>query len=209
MNATTFNPQEYYASQGQISNPGHFATYLDALPVDVPLIVKAIQGLMLHLLWASRYGITLNRIREEEANLRTISDRLEKILELSDMPLSEPLNLSKKTVGTCRGFTLLLTSILRQRGIPARARAGFGTYFMDGTFEDHWVCEYWLAEEDRWVMVDPQFDELQMEVLKIDFDPLDMPKIKFVTDRRPGRCAEQSGWTRSGSASSRCEDLIS
>jgi hypothetical protein len=181
MEIDTLNPHHFYAQQGQISDPGELAHYFDALPDDLPGIIAAIQGVMLHLHWAKRYGITLNRARQEEANLRTVCDRLAKVFKLQDVPLTKPRPLSKKTVGTCRDFTLLLTSILRQRGIPARARAGFGTYFTPGSFEDHWVCEYWQADENRWVMVDPQLDALQCEALSIDFNPLDMPHTKFVT----------------------------
>ena len=181
MDTLNLNPHDFYVLQGQISDPGEFSHHFDALPDDLPGIIAAIQGVMLHLHWATRYGITLNRVREEEANLRSVRDRLAKIFELQDAPLTEPRPLSKKIVGTCRDFTLLLTSILRQRGIPARARAGFGTYFTPGLFEDHWVCEYWHVDESRWVMVDPQLDTMQCEALSIDFDPLDMPHTKFVT----------------------------
>lgn len=175
------NPHAYYAQHGQVSNPGQHAHLFNSLPADISAIVQAIQGVMLHLHWAGRYGITLNRVRQDEANLRTVKDRLAKILELGDAPLSEPRPLSKKTVGTCRDFSLLLTAILRHNGIPARARAGFGTYFTPGRFEDHWVCEYHHPEEARWVMVDPQLDALQCEALSIDFDPLDLPLEKFVS----------------------------
>lgn len=136
---------------------------------------------MVHLHWASRYGITLSKTRKNEANLRTIQSRLAKILALNGSPLSESRPLAQKTVGTCRDFALMLTAVLRQRGIPARARCGFGTYFTKGRFEDHWVCEYWLETELRWVMVDPQLDPMQMDVLKIDFNPLDMPVTRFVS----------------------------
>lgn len=189
MDTLTLNPHDFYVLQGQVSDPGDYAHYFDALPDDLLGIIAAIQGIMLHLHWAKRYGITLNRVREEEANLRTVRDRLDKVVELQDTPLSEPRPLSQKTVGTCRDFTLLLTSILRHQGVPARARAGFGTYFTPGSFEDHWVCEYWHAEQSRWVMVDPQLDALQREALSIDFDPLDMPHTKFVTGGQAwGRC---------------------
>jgi len=181
MDTLTLNPHDFYTHHGQVSDPGEHAHHFDALPDDLPGIIAAFQGIMLHLHWATRYGIILNRVREEEANLRTVRDRLAKVFELQDAPLTEPRPLSKKTVGTCRDFTLLLTSILRQRGIPARARAGFGTYFSPGHFEDHWVCEYWHADESRWVMVDPQLDALQCEALSIDFDPLNMPHTIFIT----------------------------
>jgi hypothetical protein len=181
MIAETLNPQEFHAQQGQISDPRKHALLLDALPPDVPGIIEAIQGVMLHLHWAERYGITLTRVRKAEASLRTVKDRLAKILALQDGPLTEPRPLTQKTVGTCRDFALLLAAILRHQGVPARARAGFGTYFTPDRYEDHWVCEYWQREEAHWVMVDPQLDTLQCEALSIDFDPLNMPEGKFVT----------------------------
>lgn len=180
-NPDSLNPQEFYSRQGRISDPGEFAIWLADLPADIPGTVKAIQGVMLHLHWAKRYGITLSRVRQNEANLRTVRDRLAKILVLQDSPLTEPRPLSKKTVGTCRDFALLLTAILRERGIPARARAGFGVYFTPDRFEDHWVCEYWQIEESRWAMVDPQIDAFQQEALSIGFNPLDIPHEKFIT----------------------------
>lgn len=148
---------------------------------------------MLHIHWANRYGVTLTKVRQEEANLRTISDRLAKILGLHDAPLNQARSLSKKTIGTCRDYALLLTAILRHKGIPARARTGFGTYFSPGQFEDHWVCEYWHAANRRWMMVDPQLDVLQCEVLSIDFDPLNMPREKFVTGGQAwARCRSET-----------------
>ena len=48
-------------------------------------------------------------------------------------------------------------------------------------YMDHWVAEYWSSEEKRWVMVDSQIDKFQANALKIDFNPLDVPHIKFIT----------------------------
>lgn len=177
----TLNPQTFYTSQGTISNPGEYSHLLDSLPDSLPELVSAIQGLMLHLHWAKRYGISLNKTRQAEANLRTVTSRLDQIIALSDTPLNENRKLGVKTVGTCRDFSLFLTAALRHQGVPARARAGFGTYFTPGRYEDHWVCEYWHAAEGRWVMVDAQLDDLQQETLGIDFNPLDMPQDRFVT----------------------------
>jgi hypothetical protein len=184
MNTMLLNPQSFYAAHGQISDPGDYAALFDGLPTDVPGMVQVIQGLMLHLHWAQESGITLNRIRKQEANLRTMKDRLEKIRELSDAPLAETRVLSRRAVATCRDYALFLTCLLRHQGIPARARCGFSKYFTPGRFEDHWVCEYWREDESRWVMADPQLDEQQIAALGIDFDTLDMPPGRFVTGAR-------------------------
>ena len=88
--------------------------------------------------------------------------------------------IDKKLIGNCRDHSLLLASLLRHQGIPARARCGFGAYFLPDHFEDHWVTEYWNQEQSRWVMVDAQLDELQCEVMKIPFNTLDVPRDQFI-----------------------------
>jgi hypothetical protein len=74
----------------------------------------------------------------------------------------------------------MLTAMLRHQSVPARARCGFGRYFLPNHFEDHWVCEYWNAAENRWVLVDAQLDPLQLSKLDIPFDPLDVPRDEFI-----------------------------
>jgi hypothetical protein len=59
-------------------------------------------------------------------------------------------------VGTCRHFAVLSCALLRLRGIPARARCGFATYFLAGKSVDHWIIEYWRDAESRWVRVDAE-----------------------------------------------------
>ncbi|MGE5223648.1 MAG: transglutaminase-like domain-containing protein, partial [Omnitrophica WOR_2 bacterium] len=85
-----------------------------------------------------------------------------------------------RLVGNCRDFSVLLVSMLRYLGIPARARCGFGAYFMPNHYEDHWVVEYWNAKEQRWILVDAQLDELQRNVLQPLFDPFDVPRNQFI-----------------------------
>lgn len=75
----------------------------------------------------------------------------------------------------------MLTALLQHQGVPARARCGFGRYFMPGKYEDHWVCEYWHATENRWRFVDGQLDEFQQQALRIRFSPLDVPRTMFIT----------------------------
>jgi hypothetical protein len=77
--------------------------------------------------------------------------------------------------------------MLRYRGVPARARCGFGAYFTPGKYEDHWVCEYWNGDEGRWVMVDAQLDALQRQVLGIPFDPCEVPRDQFLVGGKAWR----------------------
>jgi hypothetical protein len=105
---------------------------------------------------------------------------LERILELDQHPITDARPLEKRLVGNCRDFSVLLTAMLQHQGVPARARCGFGRYFIPNHYEDHWVCEYWITGQNRWVFVDAQLDRLQCEKLSIQFDPLDVPRDQFI-----------------------------
>jgi hypothetical protein len=170
----------YYAQPGVMSEVGAYAPLLSQLPGEVPALVSTLQGLVLHVFWAERYGVKLSEERQAEVQIRPASLKLARLLEVDSRPLSEARPPEKRLVGNCRDFSLLLAAMLKVHGTPARARCGFGTYFMPGHYEDHWMTEFWRADEARWVQVDAQLDALQQRVLEIDFDPLDMPAGRFV-----------------------------
>jgi threonine dehydrogenase-like Zn-dependent dehydrogenase len=70
--------------------------------------------------------------------------------------------------------------MLRAKGVPARARYGFGAYFNPPKFEEHVVCEVWNETEQRWVLVDLQFDEIWRRQLGIEHDVLDLPRDRYL-----------------------------
>lgn len=150
----------------------------DALPGDVAGIARAVPGLLLHQHIAPAYGETPGPERAEEAHLRAADDVIACVLDHDRAPLGEARPPARRAIGVCRHFTLLLVAILRHKGFPARARCGFGAYFEKDRFLDHWVGEYWDGE--RWVMVDAQLDETQRRLFRIGFDPLDVPRDRFL-----------------------------
>ena len=176
------NPETlaYFTQFSPTSDPKEFLPLLQALPSDIPRLVKIIQGLFLHIFWASRYGVELSEERKSEVNLRKVHLRLKKLIEMNNDPLDQSRLPAQRLVGNCRDFSQLLTTCLRVKGIPARSRCGFATYFEQGHFEDHWIAEVWNSAQDRWIMVDSQLDQLQCDALKIDFNPIDMPAGKFI-----------------------------
>ena len=172
--------QTYFTQQGQMSNPGKYTALFDHLPTTIPELVKIVQNITIHVFWVEKYGVQIVQERTEELQLRTIERRLERTLLLDSRPLTDKRPIEKKLYGNCRDHSLLLVSMFRHLGIPARARCGFGTYFMPNHFEDHWVVEYWNQSQNCWVLVDAQLDELQCGVLNINFDPLDVPRDQFI-----------------------------
>ena len=174
------NALKYFATHGLITNPGKRANLLDHLPADISLLRRIVQGMMIHIHWAEQYGVQLSEQRRDEVQLRFVVRQLDRLHELDPDPLPNARPFDKRLVGNCRDFSVILTAILRHQGVPARARCGFGRYFLPNHYEDHWVCEYWNAEQHRWVLVDAQLDELQCKKLSIQFNPLDVPRDQFI-----------------------------
>jgi len=174
------DPLAYYRRHGRITDPREEGGMLANLPLETDALRDVVQGLMVHIFWAQRHGLTLSPERQKEVQLRYVSDKLKQIRRLDGRPLVEPRPVEKRLVGNCRDISVMLCAMLRQQGVPARARCGFATYFLPNHFEDHWVCELWPGSR-RWVMVDAQLDALQRKILGIDFDPLDVPHDRFLT----------------------------
>jgi hypothetical protein len=184
MSTPADDPLVYYALHSPVTDPGAHADRFAGLPTGMAALCETVQGLLVHIFWAERHGLTVPEERQQELQIRPVERKLARILEMDDRPLTEARPLGKRLVGNCRDFSVLLTAILRSQGVPARARCGFGAYFVPGRYEDHWVTEYWHASAKRWVLVDPQLDALQREVLHIAFDPCDVPRDQFLTGGR-------------------------
>jgi len=183
MNAK-FNPLEFYANHGLMSNPREYASMFSDLPDEVPALCKVVQGLLIHEGWARAYDVSMPENRNLESGIRNVSKKMDRILELNDRPLVDPRPAEQRLYSICRDFALLLTTMLRQKGIPARVRFGFATYFFPPDtvgYGDHVVTEYWNSQEQRWVLVDAQLDELQCEAVHISFDPCDVPRDVYLT----------------------------
>jgi hypothetical protein len=172
---------EFYSKPGMMTDPGKHAYLLEGLPDDLVSLCQVVQNNLIHVFWAERMGVNLTEAQQGTLQVRSVSEKLARIAETSDQPLSMPRSLDKRQVGNCRDFTILLVSMLRHKGIPARARCGFGTYFDPEQEVDHWVGEYWNPLKKRWTMVDSQLDSFQTGALNIKFDPLDVPPDEFLT----------------------------
>ena len=170
----------YYAKPGPFTTLGPFAEQVDALPNDVGALAHAVQMLLVHRFWAQAYKVEITPERDKEQGFHGAEAMLVRAMTLDSAPIGEVRLPDKRVVGNCRHFSTMLCAFLRHKNIPARARCGFSTYFEPGKYVDHWVCEYWNADDTRWVQVDAQLDALQVSVVKADFDPLDVPRDRFL-----------------------------
>jgi hypothetical protein len=172
---------DFYIEQSIMTRPGQYAALVDDLPVDVAELVEIVQGLLVYEDVASGfYGFELPAGRGVEKHLRSVEAMLERVLTLDDRPLAQPRPVERRLSGRCHHFMVMLLSMLREKNIPARARCGFGAHFNPGHYEDHWVVEYWNPDKRRWVLVDPQFDDVWRERLQIQHNILDVPRDQFL-----------------------------
>ncbi len=165
-----------YLSHSPLTDPGPYARLLDDLPPDLPGLVRAVQGLLLHRLEVQLYNVQLSPVQNKELYLRTVRQMLGRIQEIDPAPLSTARRPQHRLIGCCRDFAVLLVAFLRHKGVPARMRVGFAAYFdPSGQYRaDHWISEYWNAEHQRWVLVDPQIDEVQRASFQVNADTLDL-----------------------------------
>ncbi|HUA33253.1 MAG TPA: transglutaminase-like domain-containing protein [Candidatus Binataceae bacterium] len=171
-------PQEYYKYHGPMTAG---AAGLGSLPRDVGKLCEIVQGVLIHRDIAPfLYERKLTESEYDDGNLRGIAPMLERIGAISGDQLTNARHIGHRLPCVCRHFTLMLVAILREQGVPARARCGFGAYFTPGRFEDHWVAEYWSAAGKRWILVDAQLDAVQRKAFKVGFNTLDVPRDQFI-----------------------------
>jgi Transglutaminase-like superfamily len=170
----------FYTEPARMTSAGQYAGLLEPLPRDIGGLATVAHGLMVHEHMADSYGLTLTDTDRDTVHLRHIDQMLEQMVARDARPLAVPREPARRVAGNCRHFSVLTVTALRAHGVPARARCGFGGYFGTGMFEDHWVCEYWHAGQQRWILADAQIDEVQREWFPIGFDVTDVPRDQFV-----------------------------
>jgi transglutaminase superfamily protein len=172
----------YYTQPAAMTSAGQYAQLLTSLPPGVPSLAAAAQGLLIHEHMVEGYGVTLTQDERASVHIRPVDRLLAEIVARDSRPLHIARPPGNRLPGNCRHFTVLMTAMLRAHGTPARARCGFGGYFGTSLFEDHWVCEYWHAGQQRWMLVDAQVDGRQRSWFPIDFDLTDVPRDRFTLD---------------------------
>ncbi|MGW0841542.1 transglutaminase-like domain-containing protein [Streptomyces sp. NPDC002787] len=172
----------FYATQSTFTDPGELAPLYADLPRDVARLARVARDLMIHRGEDAmfRHAHPQDRLHND-AETRYLDDILRIVVERDDAPLSHRREPEDRFVGVCRDFSLLHCSLLRHMGVPARLRSGFATYFgSDGFHCDHVVTEYWDPARG-WLFADAQLtDPLIVDAWKIDFDPMDVPRDRFL-----------------------------
>jgi Transglutaminase-like superfamily len=171
---------EQWTTHTPMSDPGRYLSAISTLPHDLGLLIKIIQGLLVHADWAKEYGLDAARLNVSSRKTLSMVERLSDVVQRDARSLEISRPVCKRSLGTCRDFALMLCSILRCQGISSRLRCGFAAYF-GGNWEDHWICEYWDAKTEMWRLGDAQIDQMLTLRKHIEFDPSNVPRCAFLT----------------------------
>jgi len=192
---------EAWLTNGPFTDPRDEAPRLARLAAragkDPRALAEVVRSVMVHVHWRDAYGLADDAARAyAETNLRDVRAKLRRIGELeASLGRSPddvaPLPPPQKLVSNCRDHSVLYAALLRNAGIPARVRCGFGGYFERGKWIDHWVVERWDGR--RWVIGDPQLDGTMKAALRLDFDPMDLPGGAFVSGGEAWRACREGG----------------
>ena len=184
---------DFYTEFSMYTNPGLYQKLLrNNLPNDIQKIGNLVRGNIIHRTTLEFGNTGTNKDKKfgdmkkmpwfrqpEDDILVTASAMLAELYRRDNNGFTRNRKEKDKLVVTCRFVAILMACILKSKGIPCRVRAGNAPYFDMGQLgkasADHWINQYWNAEEKRWVMFDTDGSWSMNEKL----DPYDMPKEKF------------------------------
>lgn len=182
------NVFDHYRAFSQFTYPGLYQERLQHdLPAGIGQLGRLVKQQVIHsgTLSAGREGVQTNpaygNIREvpwyrqgEDDYFPTAAAILAELYRRDPRGFVADRAVENKLIITCRFVAILMATILKSRGIPARVRAGYAPYIRPDGMEDHWITQYWHAPEERWITIDA---DTSLE--KRPFDPFDMPPGTF------------------------------
>lgn len=162
---------DFYRRYSAFTDPGEYTYLYENLPDSLPELCHLIRAQFIHA-YAElpRYR---EQIPEERWNEMTdypdVKSILEGLLSYDSSGIVYDRKPEDRLVLICRHNAILLVSILKYRGIPARVRYGHATYLIPGFHTSHAVCEVWNEKERRWMLVDPSMDRVDFSREEFDF----------------------------------------
>lgn len=182
---------EFYKKTSYFTDLGYYKDFAKKLPDDIKQLSILQRMQIIHpvafrdkeirnkkdCFWGDMTKVPISRLEYEDDIFPTAQSVIAELLRKNPNYTTKREAKDKVHV-TCRSQAILLASILKAKGIPARARSGFAEYIhYDGICYDHWITEYFDEKENRWRLVDA--DE-HCPDHEMGFDLNDIPYDKFL-----------------------------
>lgn len=161
---------DFYKQYSIFTNPGEYAYLYTDLPDSLPELCALIRSQFIHpYAELDRYREQIPKERWKEMySYPSVESILEGLLSYDSAGLVNDRKPEDRLVLMCRQNSILLASILKSRGIPARVRYGHATYLIPDFHTSHAICEVWNDNENRWMLVDPSMDMVDFSRDKFD-----------------------------------------
>ena len=154
-----------YAAQSEATSPGGHEDMYDNLPADMKELVGLVKCQLIHPFDLAREHRDIRDAwRFEDLDFPDVRGMLGGLAGRGDAGLTCERVPRERLMVACWHHGLLLASMLRHAGVPVRVRAGFATYIGRGSGLrfGHVVCEAWDGKRERWFLVDPDRERIDV-----------------------------------------------
>jgi len=183
------NILDHHLATSVYTYAGNYKDYFKSLPDNISELGKLICSQIIHrvtlkegntnanvsLIYGDMTKFPWYRMRCEDDILQTAVSMTAELFRLDNKGFIPERQAENKIVVTCRYVSVLMSAILKAKGIPCRSRSGFAPYLKEGFSLDHWINQYWDREQTRWITFDADF----FEDGNLGFSQYDIPADKF------------------------------
>lgn len=148
------------------------------------------QGLVIHELAMRERGQPITAAQRCTKD-PTAADILHLAVRLHAAPLAEPRDWSQLVVGACFHSAILYCALLRDAGLPARARCGFASYLIPDLWTCHWVVERW---DQRWILDDPDVNLRDLDPATFRTGADAWQRCRYLDESSLYGLPESTGW---------------
>jgi hypothetical protein len=162
---------DFYKHYSTFTDPGEYAYLYKNLPDSLTELCSLIKSQIIHpYAELPQYSEVIPKERwNESVNYPTVKSILKGLISYDSRGLVKGRKPEDRLVLGCRENAILLASILKYRGIPARVRAGHANYIIPDFYASHTICEVWNEKDKRWMLVDPSFLMVDFSKEKFEF----------------------------------------
>lgn len=178
---------DFYRQYSIYTDPGEYEYMYKNLPGSLPELCQVVRSQFVHIIaeYPSYKHLMPAERRYDISKYTTVESILEGLHHYDSTGLTLNRKPEDRLVLGCQNYALLLASILKYQGVPARLRYGHATYLIPDFHGSHVICEVWNLREKRWMLVDPipimidfnkdKFDisnEAWLQMQKGEIDPM-------------------------------------
>ena len=162
---------DFYKQYSPFTDPGEYAYLYETLPDSLTELCSVIRSQFIHpYAELPKYRELIPKERGDESfEYPTVLSILKGLVTYNSSGLTKDRKPEERLILGCRENAILLASILKYRGIPARVRSGHVTYLRPGFHLSHTICEVWNEHENRWMLVDPSMVKIDFSREQFDF----------------------------------------